>query len=293
MHAPADFGTAFAIGVVLNGGFVIAEAVYGLRSDSLALLADAGHNLGDVLALLLAWGAAVLVRRAPTRRFTYGLRGTSILAALVNACVLMLVTGAIAWEALLRLQQPPAVAGMTVVVVAAIGVAINLGTALMFMRGREHDLNVRAAFLHMAGDAAISLGVVVAGLVILRTGWRWLDPVVSLAISVAVIVATWGVLRDSVRLALQAVPEDVDAAEVRRYLSAIAGVARVHDLHIWGMSTTENALTARLVFPQGYPGDAALRIVCAELRERHGISHATLQVETVDSGESGCVLGTP
>jgi cobalt-zinc-cadmium efflux system protein len=291
-HAPKDFGAAFAVGMLLNTVFLVAEAVYGLASDSLALLADAGHNLGDVLALLVAWGASVLVRRAPTRRYTYGLRGTSILAALANACVLMLVTGAIAWEAVLRLRSPQPVGGLTVVVVAAVGVGVNLATALLFMRGREHDLNVRAAFLHMAGDAAISLGVVAAGLLILRTGWLWLDPVTSLAVSAAVIAATWGLLRDSVRLALQAVPEDVDATQVRLYLTSVEGVSRVCDLHIWGMSTTENALTARLVFPHGFPGDGRLREICATLREKHGISHTTIQVETVDSGEP-CALVKP
>jgi len=291
-HVPHDFGPAFAGGMLLNAGFVVAEVVYGLRSDSLALLADAGHNLGDVLALLLAWGASVLVRRAPSHRYTYGMRGTSILAALANACLLLLVTGAIAWEAIVRLQSPPEVAGMTVVVVAAVGVVVNLSTALLFMRG-GHDLNLRAAFLHMAGDAAISLGVVVAGLVMMRTGWRWLDPAVSLAVSVAVILATWGLLRDSVRLALQAVPQAIDAAAVRGYLGALDGVARVHDLHIWGMSTTENALTARLVFPAGFPGDARLREICLGLREHHGIAHATIQVETTDSGPGGCTIGAP
>jgi cobalt-zinc-cadmium efflux system protein len=257
----------------------------------MALVADAGHNLSDVLGLLLAWGASVLVKRTPTRRFTYGLRGTTILAALVNASLLLLVTGAIAWEALVRLHAPEPVAGMTVIVVAAIGVVVNLGTALLFMRGREHDLNIRATYLHMAGDAAVSLGVVVAGAVILATGWLWLDPVVSLAISVFVIWATWSLLRDAFGLALQAVPEAIDAEAVRVYLESVEGVARVHDLHIWGMSTTENALTAHLVFPHGFPGDARLGEICVVLRERHAIGHATLQVETVDSGNC-CVLGT-
>ena len=290
VHAPKDFGTAFAVGITLNAGFVAAEFIYGLRSDSLALIADAGHNLSDVLGLLLAWGASVLGKRLPTPRFTYGLRGTTILAALANATLLLLVTGAIAWEALVRLREPAPVAGMTVIVVAAIGVAINLGTAMMFMAGRKHDLNIRATYLHMAADAAISLGVVVAGIVILNTGWLWLDPVASLAISLFVIWATWNLLRDSLALALQGVPEAVDASAVRGYLESIEGVARVHDLHIWGMSTTENALTAHLVFPHGFPGDARLREISAVLHERHGIAHATIQVELVDSGNC-CVLG--
>jgi cobalt-zinc-cadmium efflux system protein len=286
-HAPKDFGRAFAIGVLLNSAFVAAEVVYGLRIDSLALLADAGHNLGDVLGLLLAWGASVLVRRASSTRFTYGLRGTSILAALANATLLTLVTGAIAWEAVLRLAHPAAVEGGTVMAVAAAGIVVNLVTALLFMSGRKDDLNVRAAFAHMAGDAAIAAGVVVAGFAMLRTGWPWLDPVVSLAIALLVLAATWGLLKDSLALSLQGVPREVDAPAVGRWLSALPGVAEVHDLHIWAMSTTENALTAHLVYPAGFPGDECLRAICAELRAHHAIGHATIQVETGQAG-SGC-----
>jgi len=286
-HAPKDFGTAFAIGVLLNSGFVVAEVVYGLRVDSLALLADAGHNLSDVLGLLLAWGASVLVKRASTSRFTYGLRGTSILAALANATLLTLVTGAIAWEAVLRLAHPAAVQGGTVMAVAAVGIVVNLATALLFMSGRKDDLNVRAAFMHMAGDAAIAAGVVVAGFAMLHTGWLWLDPVVSLVIALIVLVATWGLLKDSLALALQGVPREVDAQAVGRWLAALPGVAEVHDLHIWAMSTTENALTAHLVYPDGFPGDECLRGICAQLRERHAIGHATIQVETGQPG-TGC-----
>ncbi len=284
-HAPKDFGRAFAIGVLLNSGFVVGEVVYGLRSDSLALLADAGHNLSDVLGLLLAWGASVLVKRAATTRFTYGLRGTSILAALANAVLLTLVTGAIAWEAVMRLRHPSAVQGVTVMAVAAVGIAVNVATALLFMAGRKGDLNVRAAFVHMAGDAAIAAGVVVAGFAMSRTGWLWLDPVVSLAIALIVIAATWGLLKDSIALALQAVPREVDAAAVGRWLSSQPGVAEVHDLHIWAMSTTENALTAHLVYPDGFPGDDCLRRLCAELREHHAIARATIQVETGEPGQ--------
>ena len=291
-HAPKDFGRAFAVGVLLNSAFVIAEAVYGLRIDSLALLADAGHNLSDVLGLLLAWGASVLVRRAATARFTYGLRGSSILAALANATLLTLVTGAIGWEAMLRLAHPTAVAGTTVMAVAGVGIVVNLATALMFLRG-GHDLNVRAAFAHMAADAAISAGVVVAGFAMQRTGWLWLDPVVSLAIAVLVVWGTWGLLKDSLALALQAVPREVDAPAVGRWLSALPGVAGVHHLHIWAMSTTENALTVHLVCPGGFPGDACLRGICDTLRTEHGIGHATIQVETGQSG-AGCPgAGTP
>jgi cobalt-zinc-cadmium efflux system protein len=286
-HPPRDFGRAFAIGVLLNSAFVAAEVVYGLRIDSLALLADAGHNLGDVLGLLLAWGASVLVKRASSTRFTYGLRGTSILAALANAALLTLVTGVIAWEALLRFAHPAAVEGSTVMAVAAAGIVVNLVTALLFMSGRKDDLNVRAAFAHMAGDAAIAAGVVVAGFAMLHTGWLWLDPVVSLAIAVFVLVATWGLLKDSLTLSLQGVPREVDAQAVGRWLSALPGVAEVHDLHIWAMSTTENALTAHLVYPGGFPGDECLRGICAELRAHHAIGHVTIQVETGQAG-GGC-----
>ena len=284
-HAPKDFGKAFLIGIVLNAGFVAAEVVYGILGNSLALLADAGHNLSDVLGLLLAWGASVLVRRAPTNRYTYGLRSTSILAALANAALLLLVTGAIAWEAILRFRDPSKVQGMTVIVVAAIGVMINLATAMLFMAGRKGDLNVRAAFQHMAGDAAIALGVVVAGFAILYTGWHWLDPVVSLVIAALVIVGTWGLLRDSVALTLDAVPAGIDIDEVRSYLAAVPGVFEVHDLHIWAMSTTETALTAHLVFPDGFPGDATRNEICAELRARFAIHHSTIQIETADDGQ--------
>ena len=291
-HAPKDFGTAFAIGVALNSGFVVAEVVYGLRIDSLALLADAGHNLSDVLGLLLAWLASVLVKRASSSRFTYGLRGTSILAALANATLLTLVTGGIAWEAVARLAHPAATEGGVVMAVAAVGIVVNLATALLFMSGRKDDLNVRAAFAHMAGDAAIAAGVVVAGFAMQRTGWLWLDPVVSLVIALIVLVATWGLLKDSLALSLQGVPREVDAQAVGRWLSALPGVAEVHDLHIWAMSTTENALTAHLVYPAGFPGDDCLRGICDELRARHAIGHVTIQVETGQAG-GGCPGAEP
>src|ERR1700761_8631205 len=226
--------------------------------------------------------------RASSTRFTYGLRGTSILAALANATLLTLVTGAIAWEAVLRLAHPAATEGNVVMAVAAVGIVVNLATAFLFMSGRKDDLNVRAAFAHMAGDAAIAAGVVVAGFAMQRTGWLWLDPVVSLVIALIVLVATWGLLKDSLALSLQGVPREVDAQAVGRWLSALPGVAEVHDLHIWAMSTTENALTAHLVYPGGFPGDACLRDICARLRAEHAIGHVTIQVETGQSGE-GCV----
>ena len=289
-HVPAaDMGRAFAVGVALNLGFVVAEVAFGLWADSLALLADAGHNFSDVLGLVFAWAAAALAARRPSPRFTYGLRGSTILAALANAMLLLLATGGIAWEAIRRLQEPAPVAGTMVMWVAAAGVVVNLGTALMFMRGRRNDLNVRAAFVHMAADAVVSVGVIVAGAAILYTGWPWIDPAVSLAIAVVILVGTWGLLRESVQLALHAVPDRVDAAAVRSHLGALPGVAEVHDLHIWGMSTTETALTVHLVMPGGHPGDDFLAAACREMHVRFGIGHATMQVETA-TGTVPCAL---
>ncbi len=278
-HAPADFGTAFAVGIALNVAFVIFGATYGFISNSMALIADAGHNLGDVLGLVAAWIASVLVRRAPSQRFTYGLRSSSILAALFNAVFLLVTTGAIALEAVQRLLHPAPVAGLTVMVVAAIGIVINTGTALMFLRGRNSDINVRGAFLHMAGDAAVSLGVVVAGFAMLQTGWSWIDPAVSLAIVAVIVAGTWGLLRDSLTMTMHAVPPGIDAAAVRFYLQEQPGVTAIHDLHIWPMSTTETALTCHLVMPAGFPGDEALRTMTNHLRDRFAIPHATLQIE--------------
>ena len=278
-HAPADFGKAFAVGIILNITFVILEAVFGVISNSMALIADAGHNLSDVLGLVVAWVASILARRRPTARYTYGLRGTSILAALFNAIFLLVATGAIAWEAVLRLFNPQPVAGPTVMAVAAAGIVINGFTAWLFASGRKHDLNIRGAYLHMAADAAVSAGVVVAGLIIYLTGWLWLDPLVSLVIAVVIVAGTWGLLRDSVAMSLAAVPAGIDPAEVRAMLAGQPGVSRVHDLHIWSMSTNEVALTAHLVIPSGHPGDGFLHDVAAELKAHHGIGHVTLQVE--------------
>jgi len=279
-HAPASFGRAFCIGIALNLAYVGAEAFYGLAAHSLALLADAGHNLGDVLGLVLAWGAAALSRRQPTQRHTYGFRSTSILAALVNAVVLLVVTGGIVWEAIRRISDPEPSAGLTIIVVAAIGIAVNAATALLFMSGGGGDLNIRAAFLHMASDALVALGVVVAGAAILWTGWLWLDPAISILISVVIVAGTWGLLRDSVNLALDAIPAGIDRQAVESYLTGLPGVTEVHDLHIWGMSTTESALTAHLVRPDGGPTDALLLSAAHELEKRFGICHATLQIET-------------
>ncbi len=282
-HAPKDFGRAFLLGIILNAGFVVAEVIYGIFGNSLALLADAGHNLSDVLGLLLAWGASVLVKRAPTQRYTYGLRSTSILAALGNAGLLLMVTGGIAWEAILRFDQPSAVVGKTVIIVAAFGVAINLGSAVLFMAGRKNDLNVRGAYTHMVGDAIISMGVVIAGFAIIYTGWQWLDPVVSLIIAILILAGTWGLLRDSINLALHGVPEGIDIERVRVYLKTLDGVSEVHDLHVWAMSTTETALTAHLIMPSGYPGGNFLNRVSDALEDRFDIHHATIQIETDDT----------
>ena len=285
-HAPRDFGIAFAVGIGLNFAFVVVEAVYGVLAHSMALLADAGHNLSDVLALALAWGASRLSRREPSERYTYGLRSTSILAALFNAALLFLVTGGIVWESIQRLVEPEAVASKTVMWVALAGIVINAASALPFAKSGG-DLNVRAAFLHLAADAAISFGVVIAALLTLATGWLWLDPAMGIAIALIIIVGTWGLLRDSVTLALNAVPAHIDPAEVRAYLAKLGGVSEVHDLHIWAMSTTETALTVHLVMPKGHPGDAFTAEICKELREHYKVHHATIQIET---GAQPCEL---
>ena len=279
-HAPASFGPAFAVGITLNTAYVIAEASYGVLANSLALVADAGHNFGDVLSLGVAWFASWLVRRAPTERYTYGLRGSSILAALSNAIVLLVVTGGIAWAAILKLAHPSPAGGRTMMAVAAGGVLVNALTALMFASGRKGDLNIRAAFTHMASDAMVAMGVVVSGGVILLTGWTWLDPAVSLVIGGMIVWGTGSLMRQSLDLAVQAVPANVNSAEVLRYLRDLPGVSEVHDLHIWGMSTTENALTAHLVRPGGSLDDSLLRRACVDLRERYSVHHATLQVES-------------
>jgi len=286
-HAPADFGRAFAIGIALNGVFVIAEAAYGFLANSLALLADAGHNAGDVVSLALAWLAATLARRAPSTRFTYGLASSTILAALANAVLLALVTGAIAWEAVLRLMNPQPSAGVLMMAIAGIGILINGVTALMFAGGRKRDLNVRSAFLHMAADALVAMGVVAAGAIILATGWLWLDPAISLVIGAVIVWGAWSLLREALALALAGVPAGVDESGVARYLAGLPGVTEVHDLHIWGMSTTETALTAHLVRPGAALDDALLTEACAQLKTRFAIHHATLQIE---GGSTPCEL---
>lgn len=278
-HAPTQFGKAFAIGIALNLSFVVIEAVYGLLSHSLALLADAGHNLSDVAGLGIAWAAVVLGKALPTRRFTYGLLGSSILAALANGILLMLAAGAIAIEAIQRFGSPQPVAGGTVMIVAAIGIVINGATAFLFMRGRKGDINIRGAFLHMAGDATVSAGVVVAGLAIRMTGWQWLDPMVSLLIVAIIVWTTWGLLREAVAMSLNAAPSHIDTDAVKRQLEALDGVEAVHDLHVWALSTTETALTAHLVMPKMVDSDPFLQNTAVLLREQFGVGHSTLQIE--------------
>ncbi|WP_293914450.1 cation diffusion facilitator family transporter [Deinococcus sp.] len=277
-HAPTDFGRAFVIGIGLNTIFVIFELVYGTLAKSLALVADAGHNASDVLGLLLAWGAYLVARRRPSLKHTYGLRRSSILASLTNAVLLLVALGAIIWEAVHRFSQPAPVAGGTVIWVATLGIAINGVTAYLFASGRKGDLNLRGAYQHMFADALVSAGVVVAGIVILLTGWNWLDPVVSLVLAAVILYGTWGLLHESLDLALDAVPESVDLNEVKAFLSAQPGVSGVHDLHVWGMSTTETALTVHLVMPRGLP-DEGLQHLRHELHEQFGVEHATVQVE--------------
>jgi cobalt-zinc-cadmium efflux system protein len=281
-HGAADYGRAFAIGIALNLLFVAAEAGFGIYAGSMALLADAGHNLSDVLALAVAWGATVLTQRKASERFTYGLKGSSIMAALFNAVFLLFAAAIVGVEAVQRLGHPRSVDEPVVIAVAAAGILVNTATALLFVSGRKSDLNIKGAFLHMAADAAISAGVAVAGFVSLETGWRWLDPVVSLGIVAVIVIGTWGLLRDSVLLSLGGVPARIDHAGVRAFLVGQAGVARVHDLHIWPVSTTEVALTAHLVMPAGFPGDAFVAAVAEGLRDGFAIPHATIQIETGD-----------
>jgi len=285
-HAPDTFGFAFAAGVALNTLFVAAEVIFGYAANSLALISDAVHNFSDVIALLLAWAAVWLARKRPTQQHTYGYRRASILAALINAGLLLIAVGGIAVEAINRIREPADVAGWTVVLVATLGIVVNGGTALLFMRGRHGDLNIRGAYLHMAADAGVSLGVVVAAFAIMLTGWQWVDPAISLCIAAVVLASGWGLAKDSVNLALDGVPKGVELADVKDFLGQLQGVTEVHDLHIWAMSTNETALTAHLVRPGGYE-DSFLHGVCEELSHRFNIQHATLQIE---AGSDVCKL---
>ena len=287
-HAPQDFGRAFAIGVTLNMVFVVVEAAFGFFANSTALIADAGHNLSDVLGLVVAWIAAILAKRPPTPRLTYGLRNASILAALINAVLLLVAAGAIMLEAFHRLVSPEPVKGVTVIVVATIGIVINGFTAWLFMSGRKSDLNIRGAYLHMVADALVSVGVVIGGVIILLTGALWIDPVVSLIIVAVIVIGTWSLLRDSTAMSLAAVPTGIDPLEVKSYILSQPGVVAIHDFHIWPLSTTETALTAHIVMPQGHPGDAFLKSTADELRHRFHIGHSTLQIEL--DQEQGCAL---
>lgn len=288
-HAPSTYSRAFAIGMALNVAFVAIEALFGIRAGSLALLADAGHNLTDVFGLGLAWGAAVLATKAPSATRTYGLRRASVLAALGNAVLLVVAIGAIAWEAIGRFSHPAPIAGGIVMAVASIGIVVNAATAFLFMSGRKGDLNVRGAFLHMAADAVVSAGVVAAGFAISVTGLLWLDPAVSLIIVVVIGVGTWSLLRDSVNLAMDAVPPEIDRGEVEKYLRQVSGVMEVHDLHIWGMSTTECALTVHLVRPDLEDDDSLLVQLYRDLHDKFGIEHPTVQIER-GHGPHGCKL---
>jgi len=287
-HSHAPRGRAFAIAIVLNVAFTIAEVVAGLISGSMALIADAGHNLSDVLSLLLAWGASVLVARPPSERFTYGLKSSSILAAITNASLLWLALGAILLETIRRFTDPQPVHGQTMMIVAALGIAINAMSAFLFAKGRKSDLNVRAAFLHLVADAAVSAGVVVAGLLVILTGERLIDPITSLIITGVIAWGSWSLLRDSLHMGMLAVPQGIDIGEVRAFLAAQPGVSAVHDLHVWPMSTTETALTAHLVMPGGHPDNGFLHGLAEQLAHRFGIGHPTIQVER--HGAPECAL---
>lgn len=280
---------AFAVGIILNFGFVVVETGFGIYSNSLSLLADAGHNFSDVIGLLVAWGAILLARRLPTPRFTYGLQGSTILAALANALLLVIAVGGIGWEAIRRFANPAPVSESIIIWVALVGVIINTATALMLMKGHKNDLNLRGAFLHMVADAAVSVGVVLAGLGMLWTGWLWLDPAISLVIAAVIFIGTWGLLKQSLLLSLQGVPNSIDAGAVRAFLSGLPDVTEVHDLHIWGMSTTDTALTAHLVVCENHPGNEFLANLAEELEHRFRINHATFQIELGNS-EAICRL---
>lgn len=291
-HVPAGFNRAFAIGIALNLAFVAIEAFYGWKINSLALLADAGHNLSDVAGLVLAWGGALAGRLRPNARHTYGWRRASVLAAFINAALLLVAMGSLAWEAAGRLGAPVATEGWTIIAVATVGIVINGATAALFLRGRKGDLNIRGAFLHMAADALVSLGVVVGGVLYLWQGWAWIDPVMGLLIAAVVVVGTWNLFRQSLHLLFDGVPEGIDLAAVRELLAGLPGVTEVHDLHVWAMGTSETALTAHLVMtPERRDADELLRTAADQLHRRFGIHHATLQLES-ESFAQTCPVST-
>jgi len=288
--APKTFDRAFAIGISLNLIFVIVEATYGFIANSLALVADAGHNLSDVVGLVLAWAAVWLSRKKPSIRYTYGLRRSSILSALLNAVLLLIAVGGITWEALRRFWSPTEIQTGTVMAVACVGILINGFTAFLFMSGRKDDINIRGAYLHMAADALVSVGVVIAGFIIQKTEWMWIDPAISIAIALIITLGTWGLLKESLNMAMDAVPNGIHLPDVRQYLAQHTGVLEVHDLHIWAMSTTENALTVHLVMDKQHHTDAFLAKVSKELKENFKIDHPTIQVESGDLENFNCAL---
>lgn len=289
-HIPKNFDRAFLIGIVLNVSFVAVEAIYGIISNSLALLADAGHNLSDVLGLVIAWIAIHLSRRKPNNQFTFGLKSSSILAALANAVFLLVTIGAIVWEAIERFQSSSPIATNTVIAVALIGVAINGITAFLFHRGHTEDINIKGAYIHMLADALVSVGVAAAALAMMYTGWNWLDPLVSIVVCLIIFKGTWGLLKESVQLALNAVPAGINRQAVFDFLKSRKNVAAVHDLHIWGMSTTENALTAHLIIPTGHPGDVFLHHLAEDLKDKFNIGHTTVQIELGNDHHHKCAL---
>jgi len=291
-HEISNYNRAFAIGITLNVIFVIIEAGYGILAESLALIADAGHNLSDVISLLLAWGASFLAAKAAKEKRTYGFRKATIMASLISAILLLVALGAITWEAIGRLFNPKPVEGMVVIVVAAIGVVINTITALLFVSGQKHDLNIRGAFIHMAADAGVSLGVVVAGIFIIIKGWLWVDPVISLVIVIVILIGTWNLLRDSINLAIDAVPEGIDMSGIKSYLTGLENISQIHDLHVWALSTTEVALTVHLVVSDDSFTNDGLRGLQQHLHDHFSIEHSTIQVERQDS-ENDCMLDRP
>ena len=290
-HEINNYNRSFSIGIALNLIFVINEVTYGILADSLALIAAAGHNLTDVLSLLLAWGAYYLAKKQPTEKRTYGLRKVTIMASLLSAVLLFVALGGIAWESIERLSSPQPVDGVIIIVVAAIGVVINTLTALLFAKGQKHDLNIRAAYLHMASDAAISLGVVIAGVAILFTGWLWLDPLISLLIAVVILISTWGLLKDSIDLSIDAVPQGIDLNEVKAYLLGLSNVTDLHDLHIWALSTTENALTVHLVTTDSLIYNHFIQEIQEHLHHHFNIAHVTIQMENASGGYT-CMLNS-
>jgi cobalt-zinc-cadmium efflux system protein len=289
-HMPVNFSRAFALGIALNMIYIIVEVTFGLLAGSMALLADAGHNLSDVLGLAVAWAGAELAKRPPSKQFTYGLGGSSILAALLNGLFLLVACGAIAWEAIGRFSSAGEVASITVIIVASIGIVINFGTAMLFIGGQKDDINIRGAFLHMMADAGVSAGVVIGGIVIYFTGLNWIDPLLSLLIVGLIFWSTWGLLSEAVRMSLAGVPRDIDVEDVLEYLASLPGVEAVHDLHIWPMSTSETAMTAHLVLPHGHPGQDFLVEAQKQLKVRFSIHHITIQIELEDEEADLCQI---